>query len=85
MGIPIPLIPQGTRVKIRRAGWPLDPRAIGRSGLVVEAGEYHPHRYGVVLEGERDVRYFRPEELDVTSEPSLPPEREAARKRRALP
>lgn len=86
MGIPIPLIPAGARVRVRRANWPLDARVIGRSGVVVVAGDYHPERYGVMLEGEREMRYFRPEELEVTAEPPLlPPEREAAKRRRALP
>lgn len=85
MTVSIALYPQGTRITVRRGPWPLDPRVVGRSGLVVDATERRPYSYGVVLEGEEETRYFRPEELSVREALELPPEREAAKRRRALP
>lgn len=79
------LIPEGTRVRIRRGGLPLDPTAIGRTGTVVEASEYQAHRYGVLLDGDQEARFFAPAELEVIDTPALPPEREEAKRRRALP
>jgi len=37
---------------------------IGRTGVVVETGEYRPGRYGVVLDAETEVRDFSEEELE---------------------
>jgi len=79
------LIPEGTRVRIRRGKLPLDPAAIGRYGTVVESSEYRPHCYGVALDGEREIRIFAADEVEVVDAPALPPDREAARQRRALP
>lgn len=79
------LIPEGSRVRVRRGFLPLDPTAIGRTGTVVEANEYAAHRYGVLLDGEQETRYFAPAELEVIEQPAFPPEREAARQKRALP
>lgn len=78
------LIPEGSRVRVRRGRFPLDPAVVGRAGTVVSASEYRAYAYGVTLDGEQAVRYFAPEELEVTSE-RLPPDREAAKRRRALP
>ncbi len=55
--------PQGTVVRIRKGSFPLDPTLVGRVGVVVQLDEYHPDRYGVVLEGESEVREFREDEL----------------------
>jgi len=85
MGVTVPVIAQGARVEVQRGPFPTDPRLLGRSGRVVDASEYRAHKYGVVLDGESDARYFRPEELKVVEAPALPPEREAAKARRALP
>jgi hypothetical protein len=79
------LIPQGARVRVRRANLPLDPSAIGRIGTVVDSSEYHAHCYGVILDGEEHVRVFAAAELEVVEELALPPDREAAKQRRALP
>jgi hypothetical protein len=79
------LIPMGTRVRVRRGEFPLDPSLVGRSGTVVDTSEYRPHAYGVVLDGDQEQRMFGPDELEVTEERALPPDREAARRRRALP
>ena len=85
MGVPIPLLSMGSRVRVRRASWPLEAGVEGREGQVTDASEYRPHRYGVQLDGEQAVRYFRPEELEALEGMSLPPEREAAKRLRALP
>jgi hypothetical protein len=79
------LIPEGARVRIRRGELPLDPTAIGRMGTVVESSEYQAHRYLVILDGESETRVFAPSELERLEDYILPPDREAARNRRALP
>lgn len=78
-------ISEGTRVRIRRGVFPIDPVAIGRTGTVVDASEYRAHSYGVVLDGDEEVRFFAPPELEVMEEVALAPEREEAKGRRALP
>ncbi len=85
MAIPFAALPEGTRVKIVQGPFPQDPALVGKSGMVIAASEYQPERIGVVLDGESVPRYFALSELEVTSEPQLPPEREAAKGRRALP
>jgi len=79
------LIPEGSRVRIRRGELPLDPAAIGRMGTVVGASEYSAHRYTVILDGEQEPRVFAPSELERVDDYVLPPDREAARNKRALP
>ena len=59
-----PVHPQGTRVRVRRASFPLDPRLIGKTGLIVETDDYRPQRYGVVLDGESEQREFDQSELE---------------------
>ena len=59
-----PVYPQGTRVRVRRAAYPLDPRLIGKTGLIVETDDYRPQRYGVVLDGESAQREFDQDELE---------------------
>lgn len=86
MAIPWIPIPEGTRIRVRQnAHFPQEPALLGRSGTVVFASEYQPHIVGIALDGSPDLRYFAPEELEITQEPALPPEREAAKQRRALP
>ncbi|MGQ0562436.1 MAG: hypothetical protein ACT443_11240 [Gemmatimonadota bacterium] len=86
MAIPWVPVPEGTRVRIRQiAEFPQDPAVLGRNGTVVMASEYHTQSVGVVLDGEVEPRYFAPGELEIRQEPALPPEREAAKQRRALP
>jgi hypothetical protein len=51
----------------------------------VSVSEYQPQSLGVVLDGTTNVHYFAPQELEIISEPVLPPERESAKQRRALP
>lgn len=79
------LISSGTRVRVRRANAPLDPAVIGRMGTVVDSTPYRARSYGVVLDGEREMRMFSPAELERGEQPSLPPDREEAKARRALP
>ena len=85
MAVPIARIPEGTRVRVRRGPVPQDPAVTGRTGVVVAASEYHTQSLGVVLDGERETRFFMPSELEVVEQPALPPEREQAKLRRALP
>jgi hypothetical protein len=56
---------QGTRIRIRRGRYPMDPPLIGRTGLIVETDDYRPERYGVVLDEEDEVRDFNEDEIDV--------------------
>jgi hypothetical protein len=80
------VLPHGTRVKIRRGGFPSDPALLGRTGTVVEHSTYFPHKVDVALDGEARVRTFAPAELDVVSGPeALPPDRADAKKRLARP
>ena len=85
MAIPWVRVPEGTRVRIKQSTFPLDPTLRGRTGVVVAASEYQTQSMGVVLDDSTDVRYFSPSELEVTTAPVLPPDREAAKLRRALP
>jgi hypothetical protein len=85
MTVPIPVVPAGARVRVRRGKLPVDPALLGRTGIVVEASEYRPQSYGVALDGETTVRVFATEELEVLAYDALPPERQEAKQRRALP
>ncbi|MBI4544310.1 MAG: hypothetical protein HY703_03860 [Gemmatimonadetes bacterium] len=79
------LMQVGTRVRIRPGPFPLDPAALGRTGVLVDSSEYRPHSYGVVLDGETEARYFTRAELETLQPWTLPAEREAAKRRPALP
>lgn len=85
MAIPYPVIPEGTRVKVVPGLFPQDPSVTGRTGAVVASTEYSVNSIGVILDGDTAPRYFAPQELAVTEERTLPPEREAAKRLRALP
>jgi hypothetical protein len=85
MAIPWAAVPEGTRVRIRQSFFPQDPTLIGKTGVVVAASEYQTQSIGVALDNSTEVRYFAPAELEVTDAPALPPDREAAKQRRALP
>ena len=85
MAIPIPPLPEGTRVKVIRGAFPQDPALTGRTGIVVAASEYQTQSLGVVLDGESAPRFFARQELEKLSGPQSLPEREAAKQRRALP
>lgn len=85
MAIPWVPVPEGTRVRVQQGSFPQDPALIGRTGTVVMVSEYQPQSAGVVLDGSTAVHHFTPGELEVITEPALPPEREAAKQKRALP
>jgi hypothetical protein len=85
MAIPMALLPEGTRVKVRRGTVPQEPALIGRTGVVTGASEYRDQALGVVLDGESAQRFFMPAELEVVTELPAPPERELAKRRAALP
>ncbi len=85
MAVPIAMIPLGARVRVRRGVAPADPALLGRTGTVVEASEYTQARYGVALDGESQIRVFGVGELEVLEYEALPPERQEAKQRRALP
>jgi hypothetical protein len=72
-------------VKVKRGRIPQDPTLTGRVGTVVIANEYRPQAIAVALDGDQTIRYFMPDELEVTKELPLPPEREQARLRSPLP
>lgn len=65
---------QGTRARVVRGRWPMDPGLIGRTGLIVRTSEYRPTRYGVVLDDEAEMREFSEDELQPITE-AKPPER----------
>lgn len=85
MAIPMASLPPGTRVKVLRGVLPQDPAVVGRTGSVIVASEYRDEALGVVLDGESAVRYFTPGELEVVTAVPLPPERQDAKRLRALP
>jgi hypothetical protein len=85
MAIRIAMLPEGTRVRVRRGTLPQDPAQVGRTGTVVVATEYRDNALGVVLDGEPALHWFTPGELEVVKEVALPPERESAKRRPALP
>ena len=86
MAIPWVPIAEGTRVRVKQTlAFPQDAAVMGKAGTVVSASEYRPQGVGVMVDGLSEVRYFAPEELEVTAQPALAPEREAAKQRRALP
>lgn len=85
MAIPWAPIPEGTRVKIKQSNMPQDSTLLGKTGTVVAASEYQTQSVGVALDESTEVRYFTPEELEVTKMAALPPDREAAKQRRSLP
>jgi hypothetical protein len=59
---------QGTRVRVRRGRFPMDPTLIGRAGMVVGTDDYRPQRYGVVLDDEVEVRELAEDELEPLTE-----------------
>lgn len=85
MTVPIARLPEGTRIRVRRGPVPQDPAITGRTGVVAAATEYRNKALGVVLDGESAVRWFIPGELEVIKSVPMPPERELAKTKRALP
>lgn len=60
-----PIFPQGTRVRVKRGRFPMDSTLVDRTGLVVQVDDHRPERFGVVLDGEEEVRDFAEDELEV--------------------
>ena len=60
---------QGTRIRVRRGRFPMDPELIGRAGLIVETDDYRPQQYGVVLDDESETRAFAEDELEPITDP----------------
>ena len=85
MAVDIPRVPEGTRVRVKPSSLPLEAGVEGRTGIVVVASEYNAKRLGVTLDGEERVRVFLTDELEVVQELPLPPERQVAKLRPALP
>ena len=85
MAIPIAPLAEGTRVRVVQGPFPQDLDLLGKRGTVVVASEYHTQSVGVVLDNESAPRFFAGAELEVDEAPKLPPEREVAKQRRALP
>jgi hypothetical protein len=85
MAVPIPILPEGTRVRVRRSIVPQDPSLTGRTGVVIRASEYTPHMLTVALDEASRIEHFTPGELEVLEILALPLERESAKRRRALP
>jgi len=85
MAIEMARFPEGTRVRIRMWNVPQEPGVTGRTGTVVSASDYSANRLTVMLDGEEGERVFAPAELEVVEHVPLPPEREKARTRPALP
>lgn len=86
MAIRLPPLPIGTRIRVKQGNVPQDPALTGRTGTVVQASEYSTHLIGVALDGESGIRGFAPSELAVLEPmPLLPPDRQRAKAKRALP
>lgn len=80
------VLPVGSRVRVRRGRFPMDPGLNGRLGTVVESTPYEPHKINVTLDGESEIRAFAPSELEVVEgREALPQDHAAARKRLARP
>jgi hypothetical protein len=56
--------PQGTRVRIRKGSFPLDPALVGRTGMVLDHDRANPHKVNVQLDHEEPVRTFMDFELE---------------------
>jgi len=85
MAIALPPFPQGTRIRVRRADFPMDPGLVGREGVVIHATPYEEARAGVLLDGETETRFFGAVELVEVERPPLDPARAAGRARLARP
>lgn len=65
--VTIQLLPQGTRVTIRRGRFPMDPSLEGRTGMILHRARESGSRYGVQLDGESRVRVFTEDEVEPRS------------------
>lgn len=66
------LYPRGTRIRVERGRYPLDPDLVGRTGVVYDTSPYRPGKYEVVLDGESGVREFAEEELAPAGDEAVP-------------
>ena len=71
------IYPPGTRVRVRRGEFPMDPSVVGRTGLVVEVDDYRPKHYAVILDGETALRDLLENELEPLTAPSDAREQDA--------
>jgi hypothetical protein len=62
--VKIQLYPQGSRVRVRRGSFPIDPNVLGRPGTVVHLLKGGGDRYGVQFDGEDRIRVFAEDELE---------------------
>lgn len=62
--IPAPRFLQGTRIRVKRGRFPMDPDLVGRTGMVLATKDHRPGKYGVVLDEEDRVRDFAEDELE---------------------
>ncbi len=65
--VKVPLYPQGTRIRVRRGDYPLDPAMVGREGTVILLHRTRKRRYGIQLDGEDRIRAFDESELEATA------------------
>jgi len=56
--------PRGTRVRVRKGRFPMDPALVGRTGLVLHPDPLVPDKLGVQLDGETRLRTFVEDELE---------------------
>lgn len=56
--------PEGTRVRIQKGSFPLEPAVIGRTGMVMNHDRANPHKVNVQLDGEEQLRTFMDFELE---------------------
>jgi hypothetical protein len=56
--------PRGTRVRIRKGRFPMDPELVGRTGLVLHPDRLVAEKLGVQLDGETRLRTFVEDELE---------------------
>ena len=68
--VKVPLYPQGTRIRVRRGDYPLDPALVGREGTVILLHRTKKRRYGIQLDGEERIRAFDESELEPTQVPA---------------
>ncbi|CAN5801198.1 hypothetical protein BH23GEM11_BH23GEM11_04570 [soil metagenome] len=56
--------PQGTRIRVRKGRFPMDPALPGRTGIVLHPDRLVPSKLGVQLDGETRLRTFVEDELE---------------------
>lgn len=66
--VQVSIFPQGTRVRIRRASFPMNPALEGRTGLVLRHDpRSRPPKVYVQLDGEEGVHALVDEELELVA------------------